>query len=140
MPSKICTTVQCITKRNSTFRVSLNITNISTIPSLAKQLQIVTVTPSQKYGIHGYDNEMPSMRAIFFANGPKFRKQFLHPPFDNLDLFNLICLVLDIEPTPNNGTMANIRNLLIDSQSESNGNKLGIDDLIYRLMILKNFV
>lgn len=81
------------------------------------------------------------MRAIFFANGPKFRKQFLHPPFDNLDLFNLICLVLDMKPTPNNGTIENVRNLLIDSKPESSGRKIGINDLILRYgMILKNLV
>lgn len=80
------------------------------------------------------------MRAIFFANGPKFRKQFLHPPFDNYDLFNLICLILDIEPTPNNGTIANIRNLLIDIKPESSGNKMGIKDIIYRYILLKSLV
>lgn len=102
---------------------------------------IVTVTPSQKYGIHGYDNDNPLMRAIFFANGPKFRKKFLHPPFDNLDLFNLICLVLDMKPTPNNGTIENVRNLLIDpAPKSSGGHKWGIHDLILRYMLLRNLV
>lgn len=80
------------------------------------------------------------MRAIFFANGPKFRKQFLHPPFDNLDLFNLICLVLDMKPTPNNGSVANIRNMLVDPQPESSGHSMGINDLIYRYMLIHNLV
>lgn len=80
------------------------------------------------------------MRAIFFANGPKFRKQFLHPPFDNLDLFNLICLILDIEPTSNNGTMDNIRNLLISLKPVSNGNKMGKKDCVLRYLLLKNLV
>lgn len=81
------------------------------------------------------------MRAMFFANGPKFRKQFSHPPFDNLDLFNLICLVLDMKPTPNNGTMENISSLLVDPQPTSSGHSLGIiNDLITRYMLLHNFV
>lgn len=101
---------------------------------------ILTVSPTQKYGIHGYDNEDPLMRAIFFANGPKFRKQFLHQPFDNLDLFNLVCLVLDIEPTPNNGTTDNIRNLLIDMKPESSGNKMGIKEIILRYLLLRKLV
>ncbi|XP_037044924.1 ectonucleotide pyrophosphatase/phosphodiesterase family member 5-like isoform X2 [Bradysia coprophila] len=98
----------------------------------------ISISPTQKYGIHGYDNEYPSMRAIFFANGPKFRKQYLHPPFDNLDLFNLICLILDMKPTRNNGTVENVRDLLVDSVPESSGHNmvLGISLAALSLVLL----
>ncbi len=80
------------------------------------------------------------MRSVFFANGPKFRTQYLHPPFDNLDLFNLICLVLDMKPTANNGTIGNVANLLVDSVPESSGHNMGINGLIFRYLLLNNLV
>lgn len=71
------------------------------------------VSPSQKYGIHGYDNADPSMHAIFFANGPQFKKNNKVAPFSSVDLFNLFCLILDINTIPNNGTMNSIVDLLV---------------------------
>ncbi|GAM33872.1 hypothetical protein TCE0_013r01084 [Talaromyces pinophilus] len=58
-------------------------------------------------GIHGYDNYHPLMRAIFVARGPAFP----HPPnsrveeFENVNVYNLICDSVGIEPLPNNGTL-----------------------------------
>ncbi|QKX55258.1 uncharacterized protein TRUGW13939_02350 [Talaromyces rugulosus] len=58
-------------------------------------------------GIHGYDNEHPLMRAIFVARGPAFP----HPPnsrvdvFQNIEVYNLVCESIGLEPLPNNGTL-----------------------------------
>ncbi|OXN28396.1 hypothetical protein CDV57_02868 [Aspergillus fumigatus] len=58
-------------------------------------------------GVHGYDHEHPLMRAIFIARGPAFP----HPPnsrlevFQNINVYNLVCDSLGIDPLPNNGTM-----------------------------------
>lgn len=58
-------------------------------------------------GLHGYDNEHPLMRAIFVARGPAFP----HPAnseievFQNLEVYNLLCDSLGMEPAPNNGTL-----------------------------------
>ena len=58
-------------------------------------------------GIHGYDNEDPLMRAIFVARGPAFphtpgsRLQ----PFQNIEVYNIVCDSLGLEPHPNNGTL-----------------------------------
>lgn len=58
-------------------------------------------------GLHGYDHEHPLMRAIFVARGPAFP----HEPnsrleiFQNLEVYNIICDSLGIEPKPNNGTL-----------------------------------
>lgn len=124
--------------------------NISSKPSRVNRQHIfvsfhvffsfVVVSPTTKYGVHGYDNDNPSMRSIFFADGPKFRKQYLHQPFDNLDLFHLICLILDMKPTPINGTVENVRGLLIDSAQESNGHNLGINGFIFSYLLLNNLV
>ena len=59
------------------------------------------------HGIHGYDNEDPLMRAIFVARGPAFP----HQPgsrlehFQNIEVYNIICDSLGIEPHLNNGTL-----------------------------------
>ena len=58
-------------------------------------------------GLHGYDNEHPLMRAIFVARGPAFP----HvpgselEPFQNIEVYNIVCDSLGIEPKPNNGTL-----------------------------------
>ncbi|KAK5149575.1 hypothetical protein LTS14_010833 [Recurvomyces mirabilis] len=58
-------------------------------------------------GLHGYDNQHPLMRAIFVAKGPAFP----HlpgsevEPFQNTEVYNIVCDSLGIEPVPNNGTL-----------------------------------
>ncbi|KAJ5528370.1 pyrophosphatase/phosphodiesterase [Penicillium frequentans] len=58
-------------------------------------------------GIHGYDHEHPLMRAIFIARGPAFP----HTPnsrldaFQNIEVYNIVCDSLGIDPLPNNGTL-----------------------------------
>ncbi|KAL8824396.1 MAG: hypothetical protein Q9191_005083 [Dirinaria sp. TL-2023a] len=81
-------------------------------------------------GLHGYDHEHPLMRAIFVARGPAFRHQpnsrlrpfrkfFLQARRDcliadcidinfaleNIEVYNIVCDSLGIEPKPNNGTL-----------------------------------
>ncbi|OJD27952.1 hypothetical protein ACJ73_00642 [Blastomyces percursus] len=58
-------------------------------------------------GLHGYDHEHPLMRSIFVARGPKFP----HNPnsrmenFQNIEVYNIVCDSLEIEPHSNNGTL-----------------------------------
>ncbi|KAK7425850.1 hypothetical protein QQZ08_007699 [Neonectria magnoliae] len=58
-------------------------------------------------GLHGYDHEHPLMRAIFIARGPAFP----HPAnsqidvFQNIEVYNMLCDSVGIEPQPNNGTL-----------------------------------
>lgn len=47
------------------------------------------------YGVHGYDNELPSMRAIFMVKGPMFKSGLVLKPFDNIDTYDLFCMFLD---------------------------------------------
>ncbi|EEB05682.1 nucleotide pyrophosphatase [Schizosaccharomyces japonicus yFS275] len=59
-------------------------------------------------GVHGYDNRSPLMRALFVASGPSFHK--LHPrqqlsPFANVEIYNLLCRILSIQPKINNGSL-----------------------------------
>lgn len=54
-------------------------------------------------GEHGYDNQLPSMRAIFIAQGPAFKRGVLIEPFPNVDVYNLMTSILGLKPAPNDG-------------------------------------
>lgn len=58
-------------------------------------------------GLHGYDHEHPLMRAIFVARGPAFPHagNSRVDPFQNIEVYNIICDSLGISPKPNNGTL-----------------------------------
>ncbi|PSN59552.1 Phosphodiest-domain-containing protein [Corynespora cassiicola Philippines] len=58
-------------------------------------------------GLHGYDFENPLMRAIFVARGPAFphKPNSRMQPFQNIELYNIVCDSIGIAPAPNNGTL-----------------------------------
>ena len=66
-------------------------------------------------GNHGYFNDYKSMHGIFIAAGPAFRKNYLSTTFSNIHLYELLCKVLRIRPSPNNGSLFAVEHLLIDS-------------------------
>jgi len=69
----------------------------------------------QKYdgrGTHGYDNSIRDMHAIFYASGPAFKDNYLHPQFNNIDIYPLMGNILDIELPANDGNMDNVIDLL----------------------------
>ncbi|KAI0125133.1 type I phosphodiesterase/nucleotide pyrophosphatase [Xylariales sp. AK1849] len=58
-------------------------------------------------GLHGYDHQHPLMRAIFIARGPAFPHQpnSRVEPFQNIEVYNILCDSLGMGPMPNNGTL-----------------------------------
>lgn len=58
-------------------------------------------------GLHGYDHEHPLMRAIFVARGPAFphKPNSRVAPFQNTEVYNMLCDSLGVEPKANNGTL-----------------------------------
>ena len=63
-------------------------------------------------GAHGYDNANTDMHAIFYAYGPSFKKGYKHHSINNIDLYPLICELLQIEPKPVDGKLENTIELL----------------------------
>uniref|UniRef100_A0A8C6Z8K1 Venom phosphodiesterase 1-like n=1 Tax=Nothoprocta perdicaria TaxID=30464 RepID=A0A8C6Z8K1_NOTPE len=63
-------------------------------------------------GNHGYDNEFKSMQAIFLGYGPGFKEKTEVDPFENIEVYNLMCDLLHITPAPNNGTHGSLNHLL----------------------------
>lgn len=54
-------------------------------------------------GDHGYDPALTTMRGIFIASGPAFRRGVELPETENIHLYNLMCAVLNLRPAPNDG-------------------------------------
>lgn len=57
----------------------------------------------QMRGAHGFDNQLPSMRASFVAHGSAFKKHLLVEPFDNIQVYNLMARILGLTPAKNDG-------------------------------------
>ncbi|MFZ5638233.1 MAG: ectonucleotide pyrophosphatase/phosphodiesterase [Pseudomonadota bacterium] len=54
-------------------------------------------------GQHGFDPQDPTMRAVFVAQGPSFRRGATIPALDNVDLYPLLARLLRVEPAANEG-------------------------------------
>ncbi|XP_015281247.1 PREDICTED: ectonucleotide pyrophosphatase/phosphodiesterase family member 5 [Gekko japonicus] len=66
-------------------------------------------------GNHGYDNTLPDMHPIFLAHGPAFRKNISKQAMNSTDLYPLLCHLLGLEPLPSNGSLDNVKDLLVSA-------------------------
>ena len=84
-------------------------------------------------GNHGFNNSIDSMKAIFIgdtnfnicslnysntnyqiARGPNFLKNQKINGFNNVDVYPLLCNILQITCNPNNGTIESFANVLVN--------------------------
>ena len=63
-------------------------------------------------GEHGYDNADASMRALFVAEGPAFRSDYVASPFPNVDVYPLLARLLQVAPESNDGNIADVAAML----------------------------
>ncbi|XP_062324302.1 ectonucleotide pyrophosphatase/phosphodiesterase family member 1 [Osmerus eperlanus] len=63
-------------------------------------------------GFHGSDNVFKNMQTIFMGYGPGLKYKTFVPPFENIEVYNLLCDLLGIPPAPNNGTHGSLNHLL----------------------------
>ena len=63
-------------------------------------------------GNHGYDNDFKDMHAIFYAAGPAFKKGFVHPTFENVNIYPLIANIMKLQPAPTDGKLRNVFTML----------------------------
>ncbi|KAI9008765.1 alkaline-phosphatase-like protein [Phycomyces nitens] len=61
-------------------------------------------------GVHGYDNLSPHSRAIFVGRGPLLEKGRAKP-FWNVELYEVVTRILDIQPSFNNGSLSGVLEL-----------------------------
>lgn len=73
-------------------------------------------------GMHGYDPyKFESMHPFFLAMGPAFKKNYNVKSFNSVDIYPLMCHILDLTPAPNNGSLDNVISLLsaVDEEEDS---------------------
>lgn len=63
-------------------------------------------------GTHGYDARAKSMQGLFIGAGPRFRAGQVVKAFESIHLYNLMCAVMGITPSTNDGDPAVIKDLL----------------------------
>ncbi|XP_051500972.1 ectonucleotide pyrophosphatase/phosphodiesterase family member 1-like isoform X2 [Myxocyprinus asiaticus] len=63
-------------------------------------------------GFHGSDNVFKNMQTIFIGYGPGLHYKTTVAPFENIEVYNLLCDLLGIPPAPNNGTHGSLNHLL----------------------------
>uniref|UniRef100_A0A672H0R5 glycerophosphocholine cholinephosphodiesterase n=1 Tax=Salarias fasciatus TaxID=181472 RepID=A0A672H0R5_SALFA len=68
-----------------------------------------------QHGWHGYDNEFLDMRGFFLAKGPDFKQNVQAAPIRAVDVYNLMCWTLGVQPLPNNGSWSRVEYLLRSS-------------------------
>ena len=68
---------------------------------------------SSGLGNHGYDNYHTDMHGIFYAIGPSFKKNYKTGTVLNIDIYPLLCKILNIKPKINiDGKLERIQPLL----------------------------
>lgn len=63
-------------------------------------------------GAHGYDNRNKDMHAIFYAYGPAFKRNYKNKAINNIDIYPLICKILDIKPVKVDGEIEKTSHML----------------------------
>ncbi|MGE0089779.1 MAG: ectonucleotide pyrophosphatase/phosphodiesterase [Bacteroidales bacterium] len=63
-------------------------------------------------GAHGFDNNEKDMHAIFYATGPDFKKGYVHPGFEGVDIYSLLAYLLNIKPEKTDGNLLNTIEML----------------------------
>ncbi|XP_029450264.1 ectonucleotide pyrophosphatase/phosphodiesterase family member 1 [Rhinatrema bivittatum] len=80
-----------------------------------QQWQVVQTPADAKYcagGFHGSDNRFKNMQALFIGFGPGFKFKTEVEPFENIEIYNLMCDLLGLTPASNNGSHGNLNHLL----------------------------
>ena len=52
------------------------------------------------------------MQGLFIATGPRLRSGVVVKPFENIHVYNLMCAVIGIQPSPNDGDFAVVKDML----------------------------
>ncbi|MBR1402392.1 MAG: alkaline phosphatase family protein [Prevotella sp.] len=85
-----------------------NVGDIVVLPDLGWLFTDEKVTTG---GVHGYDHEYSDMQAMFRAVGPDF-KHIKHPHLRNVNVYPLLCHLLGIAQSKNDGCLDEIRDIL----------------------------
>jgi len=65
------------------------------------------------------------MHPLFVAMGPSFRKGAKVETFNNVDIYPMLCKILNLKPAPNNGSLDVVSNLLVERLLKESGSTFG---------------
>lgn len=65
-------------------------------------------------GLHGYSNFDKLMNGVFYAIGPNFKQGFDAPNLYNVDLYSLLCNILELKPANSDSQFDRIKCVLKD--------------------------
>lgn len=68
--------------------------------------------PRKLNGAHGYSPYCEEMQVVFRAIGPDFKQAHKAPIFDNVDVYSLLCHLLQITPAATDGSLDGVANML----------------------------
>ncbi|CAF0999791.1 unnamed protein product, partial [Didymodactylos carnosus] len=73
-------------------------------------------------GTHGWDNDFPSMKAIFMSKGPYFKRGFELDTLNNVDIYRMACKILNLEPNiyATDGSLNNVTKMFSRTSSFNN--------------------
>lgn len=72
----------------------------------------------ESWGTHGFSTEYQEMRPIFAAIGPVFKSEYMmNDHFENIDLYNLMCYVLKINASSNDGNFNRVLPMIDQERS-----------------------
>jgi len=94
------------------YRGSARIEPIIGMPSDGWTVTTRARLAEQHLATHGYDPQDRSMGALFVAAGPRVRAGIVLAPFENIDIYNFLCAVLQLTPAQNDGSDRLRRQLL----------------------------
>ncbi|KAJ1334784.1 hypothetical protein BSLG_007939 [Batrachochytrium salamandrivorans] len=95
------------------YNTTRNIGEILIVPDNGWLVSTERSNRSQNYvaipkGMHGYNNSLEDMRALFIAHGGAFKSSIdgnsTTEPFENIQVYQLLTKIMDLHPAPNNGS------------------------------------
>lgn len=97
------------------FQVHSRIPEIMAFADEGWIVQLSHFNPSGKAlrGMHGYDNELSSMAALFLAHGPAFKNGVQIKEFLNIHIYPLILRLLSVQPAANDAADFNPMNFAL---------------------------
>lgn len=89
---------------------NVNVGDVLVLPDVG---WLFTDKEVKRGGQHGFDNTCSDMQVGFRAMGPDFKVGYeKRDKFRNVDVYPLLCHLLGVTPSPNDGTLAEVQDML----------------------------
>ena len=91
-------------------------------------------------GLSGYDPDEKDMRSVFMARGPAFKSSGkIYPAIELVDIYQLICNLLNLEPLQNDGVWDRIKAMLRNSSTCLHQRATSLSLIVFTAGFLKIF-